>query len=745
MYRHDGPRSQSSVYPKYILPHFVIAITHNTQKPAHISPPSHFTDEYLREAMKYGYVDLRLVKVLVVGPAGVGKTSLLHLLLGKDPPGTRSSTACAERAIRVVCIENDSGTWSEISTEEFKEMIAEAVPVLYHELQAKGKDIDKLAKVVSTIFEDKKEEGVDGEGGEGRSEGGGEEGQNRVQKKQLTAGLEGSSKNVISKVLQDLRKMVSSGKSSDRLLNMELIYLTDCGGQQAYWDLIPVFTYDTSATLFVHRLSENLDERPLNDLYWRGTQVGPSQRASLTTAEAFKTTLRGLHKGKQHSMIITVGTHKDMAHTCEETPDEKNRRFATIASPYFKDDLVYCNEGLEEIVFQLNTKSPGSDDKKAARELRRCIEKRAKRHKIPIWWFILQLILEALAHKLGREVLSKEECMHVSDSLGFSEEELDAALAFFDKLNIFLYKKAVLPGVVFTNVQVPLEKLSRLVEKRYHLRAAFADPHKAREHATTGDWKKFRDHGILTLDFLKESSDHYVDEIFTANDFLVLLEKLLIISQLSPTEYFFPAILDMTAEVRINLCLTMTKVTKIATLVLNFPTGWVPHGVYFCTVCHLQSSCGWELVKEPAIKLQSKGTLARPTTQPCSVSRNSIEFIKLGRPGSVTFIDNFSCLAVCVNLDTSKMSRDELIGHCQAIKCEIFTAVQVALKNTHNINTQPTTAFLCSRPSDSCSTELHMAHLSSSKKQWICSENHRVFNTLSPEQTLWIAGPSGMP
>ena len=702
---------------------------------------SHFTEEYLREAMKRGYVDVALVKVLVVGPAGVGKTSLLHLLLSKDPPETRSSTLCAERAIRVVRIESDSGSWSEISTEEFQEMIAEAVPVLYQELQAKGKDIGKLVEVLSTIAD---EEGVDGEGGEQGSEGGGEEGPNRVLKKRLTTGSKDSSKNVISKVIQDLRKIVSSGKSSDRLLNMELIYLTDSGGQQAYWDLIPVFTYDTSATLFVHRLSESLDKHPLNDLYQRGVQVCPSQRASLTTAEVFKTTLRGLHKGRQRSMIITVGTHKDMADACEETPDEKNRKFAAIASSYFKDDLVYCNEGLEEIVFQLNTKSPGSGDKKVAKELRGCIEKGAKRHKIPIWWFILQLILEALAHKLGREVLSKEECIHVSDSLGFSEGELDAALAFFDKLNIFLYKKAVLPGVVFTNVQVPLEKLSKLVEKQYHLRAALADPHKARDRATTGNWKKFRDHGILTLDFLKESSDHYVDGIFTASDFLVLLEELLIISRLSPTEFFFPAILDMTAEVRINLCLTMTKATKIAALVLHFPTGWVPPGVYCCTVCHLQSSCGWEVVKKPAIKPRSKGSATRPTTQPRSISRNSIEFTKFGRPGSVTLIDNFSSFAVCVGLDTSKMPRDELIEHCQAIKSEIFTAVQVALENTHDTNTCPTTAFLCPRQSDSCSTELHVAHLSSNKKQWICSENSRVFDTLSPEQTLWIAGSSGM-
>ena len=78
---------------------------------------------------------------------------------------------------------------------------------------------------------------------------------------------------------------------------MELIYFTDCGGQQAYWDLAPIFIHDTLATLFVHRLCEKLDEHPLNDLYQSGQQVGPSQRATLTTAEAFKTMLRGLHEG----------------------------------------------------------------------------------------------------------------------------------------------------------------------------------------------------------------------------------------------------------------------------------------------------------------------------------------------------------------------------------------------------------------------------------------------------------------
>ena len=123
------------------------------------------SSEFLRSAMKRGYVDTTLVKALVVGPAGVGKTSLLSLLLGRAPPETRSSTGCAERAVRVVRIGTESGSWSEISTREFQEMIAEAVPVLYQELRAKGKGIDKLAEVLSSLIAEE-EDGVDGADGE---------------------------------------------------------------------------------------------------------------------------------------------------------------------------------------------------------------------------------------------------------------------------------------------------------------------------------------------------------------------------------------------------------------------------------------------------------------------------------------------------------------------------------------------------------------------------------------------------
>ena len=716
---------------------------------------------YFSEAMKHGHVNVNVVKVIVKGSAGVGKTCLTHLLLDKPPPQERQSTGCAERSIRVIRVGKEGGEWNEISTNEFQKIIAEAVPVLYEELERTRRkrkrpaDVDEVLpnqeleeekKEVGNEVGTEKQVGVKASSSEeeGRiieqeNQQKGDVGQEKKEKH--TFGSE-ASKAAIDQAKGTLIQLVKSRTASHRLMDMELIYLIDTGGQQSFWDLIPIFARDTSATLFVHRLCETLDEHPLNNLFQGGEQVGPRQRATLTSAQAFKTMLQSLHQEEEaqreggQSKIITIGTHRDLAGDCTETLEEKNEQFSAIVSDHFQSHVVYRNEGLKEIVFPLNTKAPEEEDKKEARKIRASIEKGATQHKIPIWWFILQLILEDLAHKIGRGVLSKDDCLQVSNLLGFSEGELNAALDFFDKLNIFLYKEKVLPGAVFTDPNVPLDKLSRLVEKQHHLKAAEADPSRAADLAMIGDWQSFRDRGVLTLKFLEDFKSHYVAEVFTPSDFLLLLEKLLIISPLSPTEYFLPAVLSMTPECAVHQFLASHRATGIASLAVQFPTGWAPPGVYCCSVCHLQSLSGWRVAhKSPTTSSSSKDTPQLPL-----ITRNSITFTKRGRPGSVTFIDNIAFFVVCVKVNAKKMKQTELADLCQALRKEVFAAVEAGLENTHHRNSHPVPAFLCPCQSESYSTDLHTAHLSDDHQKWICSENTDEFDYLTPEQAMWLTG-----
>ena len=55
-----------------------------------------------RNALKDGFVSANIMKILIIGAAGVGKTHLLHLLLNEQPPNVRHSTPVMQRPIQVI-------------------------------------------------------------------------------------------------------------------------------------------------------------------------------------------------------------------------------------------------------------------------------------------------------------------------------------------------------------------------------------------------------------------------------------------------------------------------------------------------------------------------------------------------------------------------------------------------------------------------------------------------------------------
>ena len=81
--------------------------------------------QLLDEAFKKGYLLMRFMICLIVGPPGVGKTCLKHLLLGKHPPHPceRCSTICAKhpvkiRSVSLSKIQTMLGKWREVSPEK---------------------------------------------------------------------------------------------------------------------------------------------------------------------------------------------------------------------------------------------------------------------------------------------------------------------------------------------------------------------------------------------------------------------------------------------------------------------------------------------------------------------------------------------------------------------------------------------------------------------------------------------------
>ena len=54
------------------------------------------------EAIQKGYLETSVVKCLILGAAGVGKTHFKNLLLKKEPPAQRVSTGLADNPVRAI-------------------------------------------------------------------------------------------------------------------------------------------------------------------------------------------------------------------------------------------------------------------------------------------------------------------------------------------------------------------------------------------------------------------------------------------------------------------------------------------------------------------------------------------------------------------------------------------------------------------------------------------------------------------
>ena len=65
------------------------------------------SEKLYADAMKYGCVERRVIKCLIIGAAGVGKTSIKHLLLNKPLPKKRESTGVIENPAVAVSISRD--------------------------------------------------------------------------------------------------------------------------------------------------------------------------------------------------------------------------------------------------------------------------------------------------------------------------------------------------------------------------------------------------------------------------------------------------------------------------------------------------------------------------------------------------------------------------------------------------------------------------------------------------------------
>ena len=656
--------------------------------------------------------------MLVTGGAGSGKTSLKHCLFEEEPPSLRCSTALAEAAIRAISREvvgTDLTGWFRVTYEDLMKMLGEAlkagIPLDTSPHGVTGVAVHKQPTKNFTIRDSEQSNVATAP----------ESGFTKLSTESTTASVQVTTTSAsasVSSSKQELVQLVAKSHGSKRFLELQWIHFIDSGGQPQFQDVLPAFIRNTTATIFVMKLSERLDEHSMVEYYNRnGELCGKRYRHALSNNQMLQCCIQTIlsqpstWEGK-HSRMFVVGTHRDLESFHSESRIHKNRTLVDMLKP-IQDQLVYYHLG-SEVIFPINAKNPTTQDQQVCAMIRKAVEDKTctpPPYKIPIGWFLLEQDIIKAA-KGG--VISRKECLDIAGILSIKEEALKAALEYFDDLNIFLYYPSILPEVVFCNPQVLLNKVTELVHFSCSLQSD------SPPIALGGKWLQFRDKGIVTVDMFQDErfSAHYIRDLFTPAHLIELFKHLLIVAPLSPlssTEYFMPSLLQMISTEMIQKQLPPPS-TSAAPLLVHFPAGCAQNGVFCALVVYLLSKCQWKFACDV------KGN-------PLCVFRSCVHFQLPGKPVCIVLADTFAYFEVHVK------ARDKLYSKvCPMVREAIFSGLKAAAEALRYNNYAPVPAFFCK-----CSSPPHAATPVIDDEDWylMCSKSVES-EPLMNQHAVWL-------
>ena len=709
--------------------------------------------ERLLKGLKESTSNVRNNTFVIIGAAGSGKTSTMALMMGRDPPQTRTSTGCTTcpvRGMTTTRISKSGQRWEIISLQSLSQQLATTARAVA--MRRAGSEIVAQIKCVSAISTESPSSGVP----------------SQTQAQQESVDSETTSlfppairhsvntgpfqfTQISSDTVESLGSMLEVGvfNRTAELLDMEWVSLLDSGGQPAFHELFPLFVHNPSAALFTLKLSEPLSSHYMVSYWKEGKQVGKPYCSSLNNEQILSSCIRSISsqapsdetmvdqskeerdagrsregegRREKKTKLAFIGTHRDLESTCtDETRAEKENKLSAMIPPSFRSHVLRCGR-LNELIFAVNAKTPEGIDKETMAHLQQELVENssAEWQQIPTSYYAIDLALQTLAEKLGRRVLSKEECKQEAEKLDMEEKTMMAALRHLHNLNILFYydDEMALPGLVFMNGQVLLDKITELVEKSHQLRE-----NSSCGVAIGGEWERFGSHAIVTRQQLEGFGRHYQEGLFSVDHLIKLFTFKPILAPIGQDRFLIPAILPAEDKERLASLVGESK----AYLLFFFPHG-IPFGVFCALNANVINHSGWSL-------LERRGW-------PVQVSRNCISYtLPDNEPGKVSLVDTHSdyiAAVVEVRANSKTLASKICQKLCPKVRDTVSSNISRAAGALHYSNMIPLFGFLC--PGTECSTSPHAGIISSDHSSLTCSLERDVIHSLTNQQhRFWLS------
>ena len=671
---------------------------------------------------------------VITGLVGSGKTWLLSRLFNQLPPELYTSTGVAEASIRSLLhrLANVSAnSWEPFSRDQIQQLLARL-------FQLRG--VEPSASVAATPASPSSSLPPTFQRSRGTP---------KVSPASLPSPAPKSS------TMQSMMRLVKTAKSSSEVTEMlELVHMIDTGGQPELLESVPSLIHHCDLAILVLNLMLGLDEHPSIDYHEEGKtykRLSPFQYSNRQIMQKLASTLQAKRFSQSEGQcfrMLVVATHKDCV------PQGKLPARVKAFDQVLRDILLpACEKELisfsgKQIPFVLNLKEPDGDDLKRLDLIRSEVGKSEVGGVVrtPGAFLVFEQELMELAKKKDptRGILSLSECQAIGARLKMKQEDVEAALIFFDRQFTLLYFRKLLPNLVFTRPQTPLDCINAVVKFSYKVGSGEVMGITQKHVSSLKD-------GIITEEILghKELMQCFDSVLYKPQHAIELLCHTFTLAPLSrdvqptsdaPTAATSSPTPSIKREKREYLMMSLRSAvpdkdiprylpspSEIAPLVVQFTNNCVPLSCFSRTVSCLLAMYDWKLSRAH-------------DGSPLCLAHNIVSLYKPLTPSQIVLVDTGHDIQVHIRPGKGLDGKD-MATICYQVKETILAATKKVFSLLSLTRIEATTAFLCPCKNN---PRLHSATLSlfNSKRLLSCSLTEQSVGPASDHYLLWHDAPA---
>ena len=546
----------------------------------------------------------------MVGPGGVGKSSLLRGLMNQQLPQAESTILADTKVVKpqfwARAGESADSYWAEVTDqEEIEELAGLFQLVLSSNVATVLQRVVASDAIVEFYPQEYKPQNI------------------QAISDEYVSSIKDSD---VRTVLQQVAKCALSHSKDQSVPHTEvLMHVWDCGGQPVFLDVLPAFLTSRTIFLLFFDARRNLLDKCSSLSHKAGRLVSNSEQ-SFTTLQLLTQWMASIHamyirkntikvtnpeasttppegespatQGRktpdpahdykeqeisarnQHNFgesiipkfprIIPVGTHGDKV-------QKKKKILSTLLSHC--DGKAYASLLLNGVIVDNTTAGRGKKrEDKGFRYIRETVHQFASKHlavQTPVAWVLFRKVLQKVTK--GSSIVSYEQAVAVGQACGIAEDVVPSVLHFYHELAVFLH---------YTQIESLFDKV--IVDPQWLIRQfgrLLAPEGLEQKVSNQLLWKPLHEKGILVQHLYEEVWDK---SILKPQSLADLLEHFLLAAQINPPKsvtpyeglkYFVPSVLKLSMQD--STPKSRDPVMKMSSpLHLIFSTQYVPPGFF---------------------------------------------------------------------------------------------------------------------------------------------------------------------